>query len=142
MVNTALFTNAPAEPRPVPALTAVVYHTEWNSFTQASHQTRYTIRWRHDLGILVLKVTDDVQCIKFKTRSGAFINRFEAFNLAMQTKMHGSEPPASVEAFPVAARDTPSNGAVQQLEVDAIGRLGTKTCWQSPAIASHPCGRL
>ncbi|SCZ94304.1 BZ3500_MvSof-1268-A1-R1_Chr12-2g03810 [Microbotryum saponariae] len=68
-----------------------------------SRRGKYTIRWGHDLGMLVLKVTDDLQCIKFKTRSGAFIKRFEAFNVAMQTSMHGSEPSALDQIVPAAA---------------------------------------
>ncbi|KAI5475722.1 hypothetical protein MNV49_001015 [Pseudohyphozyma bogoriensis] len=39
--------------------------------------TRYCIRWRHDKGLLVLKVTDDRKCLKFKTRSSSYLNRFE-----------------------------------------------------------------
>lgn len=77
---------------------------------RALPQTRYCVRWRSDLGLLVLKVTNDRkvsfllrlpvfnrsisslsplphgQCLKFKTRSSAFLNRFELLNRSMLAK--------------------------------------------------------
>ncbi|SGY56018.1 BQ5605_C006g04102 [Microbotryum silenes-dioicae] len=132
------------------ALVAVVYHnTEWDTFTRASRQvyaaspgTRYTIRWGHDLGMLVLKVTDDLQrpdcrssCIKFKTRSGAFINRFEAFNVAMQTSMHGSEPSALDQIVLEAAHHAPAGFDPKARVLQPLDSLAVPAAAAAPPTA-------
>ncbi|POY73045.1 hypothetical protein BMF94_3883 [Rhodotorula taiwanensis] len=60
----------------------------WDAFTQAcvalcdsaDTQTRTCIRWRHQVGLLVIKVTDDKQTLTFKTRSSVYLNRFDSLN--------------------------------------------------------------
>ncbi|KWU44283.1 hypothetical protein RHOSPDRAFT_34073 [Rhodotorula sp. JG-1b] len=49
-------------------------------------QTRTCIRWRHQLGLLVIKVTDDKQTLTFKTRSGVYLNRFDSLNRQLLRK--------------------------------------------------------
>ncbi|KAK4046366.1 hypothetical protein OIO90_006588 [Microbotryomycetes sp. JL221] len=73
----------------------MVYLRRWDAFVLAckdmyEHEpvkTRYCIRWRHSTGLLVLKVTDDTRCIKFKTQSSVFLNRFEQLNKTMIASM-------------------------------------------------------
>lgn len=84
--------------------------------TSLRHQTRYCVKWKSSEGKLVLKITDDttvcdpcvqtggfhlhlfhIQCIKFKTYSSIFLNRFESLNLSLMQKMQNRRPvpPAS-----------------------------------------------
>ncbi|EGG01692.1 uncharacterized protein MELLADRAFT_30850, partial [Melampsora larici-populina 98AG31] len=73
----------------------MVYLKNWDSFasaalelyTQSPEKVRYCVKWRHETKWLVLKVTDDTKCLKFKTRSAVFLNRFDAFNRTMIEKM-------------------------------------------------------
>ncbi|CAH7688121.1 signal recognition particle, SRP9/SRP14 subunit, partial [Phakopsora pachyrhizi] len=73
----------------------MVYLRSWDSFVMESiklyqsdpQKTRYCFRWRQDLGLLVLKVTDDRKCLKFKTRSAVYLNRFDQFNRTMIQKI-------------------------------------------------------
>ncbi|KAK7447120.1 hypothetical protein VKT23_014332 [Stygiomarasmius scandens] len=53
-------------------------------------QTRYCVKWKSSEGKLVLKITDNVSCIKFKTYSSIFLNRFEALNLSLMQKMQNT----------------------------------------------------
>jgi signal recognition particle subunit SRP9 len=45
--------------------------------------TRYSIKYRHTEGKLVLKVTDDVACLKFKTDQQQDVKRMEKLNMEM-----------------------------------------------------------
>lgn len=45
--------------------------------------TRYSIKYRHTEGKLVLKVTDDVACLKFKTDQQQDVKRLEKLNMEM-----------------------------------------------------------
>jgi len=75
----------------------MVYIHSWQEFQKAAEElyakepfkTRYCVKWRSSdgKGKLVLKITDDVQCIKYKTHSSVFLNRFEALNLSLMEKM-------------------------------------------------------
>ncbi|GAA6062935.1 hypothetical protein JCM10212_005948 [Sporobolomyces blumeae] len=68
-----------------------MYHASWDAFVNACNelcdnaeiQPRYCLRWRHEQGLLVIKVTDDRKCLKFRTRSSVFLNRFDALNRAI-----------------------------------------------------------
>ncbi|GAA6018045.1 hypothetical protein JCM11491_000048 [Sporobolomyces phaffii] len=103
-----------------------MYFTNWDRFvqscstlcdqasTQSSRrvfcQPRYCLRWRHSQGLLVIKVTDDVRCIKFKTRSTVYLNRFDAFNRAMMTRFQNrkSDKVVPTVAAPSATATPPS----------------------------------
>lgn len=90
-------------------------------------QTRYCIKWKSSEAMLVLKVTDNttvsplpslfafslrgenesnvslaIQCLKFKTYSSAYLNRFEALNLTLMRKMQNRKrPDPSTSSIPV-----------------------------------------
>ncbi|KAJ7145632.1 signal recognition particle, SRP9/SRP14 subunit [Mycena epipterygia] len=69
-------------------------------YTKSPTTTRYCVKWKSSEGKLVLKITDNTTCIKFKTYSSIFLNRFEALNLSLMEKMQNRrkvEPPAAVE---------------------------------------------
>ncbi|OJA20266.1 hypothetical protein AZE42_04303 [Rhizopogon vesiculosus] len=78
----------------------MVYITSWqeyqeaaeNLYAKAPNKARYCVKWRSSEGKLVLKITDDTTCIKFKTYSSIFLNRFEALNLSLIQKMQNKRP--------------------------------------------------
>ncbi|GJJ14001.1 hypothetical protein Clacol_008258 [Clathrus columnatus] len=73
----------------------MVYITNWQQFQEAAEslykkspvKTRYCVKWRASEGHLVLKITDDNTCIKYKTHSSIFLNRFEALNLNLMKQI-------------------------------------------------------
>ncbi|KAL9710777.1 hypothetical protein Ac2012v2_006314 [Leucoagaricus gongylophorus] len=85
----------------------MVYIHSWQEFqdaaealyTNSPNKARYVVKWKSTEGKLVLKITDDTTCIKFKTFSSIFLNRFEALNLSLIQKMQNrrQEHPKSVE---------------------------------------------
>ncbi|KAJ6458871.1 signal recognition particle, SRP9/SRP14 subunit [Mycena vitilis] len=95
----------------------MVYIHAWQDYQDAAEAlyvkspttTRYCVKWKSSEGKLVLKITDNTTCIKFKTYSSIFLNRFEALNLSLMEKMQNrrkAEPPAAPEpaaAAPVVA---------------------------------------
>ncbi|KAG2125754.1 signal recognition particle SRP9 SRP14 subunit [Suillus clintonianus] len=78
----------------------MVYIASWQEFQEAAenlytnspNKARYCVKWRSSEGKLVLKITDDTTCIKFKTYSSIFLNRFEALNLSLMQKMQNRRP--------------------------------------------------
>ncbi|GAA6044279.1 hypothetical protein JCM8097_002108 [Rhodosporidiobolus ruineniae] len=60
----------------------------WDRFTAAcielcgtgDKQTRACLRWKHDVGLLVIRVTDDQRTLTFKARSTVYLNRFDILN--------------------------------------------------------------
>ncbi|KAI0790175.1 signal recognition particle, SRP9/SRP14 subunit [Irpex lacteus] len=83
----------------------MVYISSWQDFQEAAeglyekspNNARYSVKWRGSEGKLVLKITDDTTCIKFKTHSSVFLNRFESLNLSLMQKMQNRRPlPADV----------------------------------------------
>ncbi|KIP05708.1 hypothetical protein PHLGIDRAFT_107899 [Phlebiopsis gigantea 11061_1 CR5-6] len=78
----------------------MVYISSWQEFQEAAeglyekspNKTRYCVKWRGAEGRLVLKITDDTTCLKFKTFSSVFLNRFEALNLSLMQKMQNRKP--------------------------------------------------
>ncbi|KAH9476684.1 Signal recognition particle 9 kDa protein [Psilocybe cubensis] len=78
-------------------------------------QTRYSVKWKSSEGKLVLKITDNTTCIKFKTNSSIFLNRFESLNLSIMQKMQNQqrreETPAAAptsDVHPAAENDRAS----------------------------------
>ncbi|KAJ7842889.1 hypothetical protein B0H13DRAFT_1648672 [Mycena leptocephala] len=94
----------------------MVYIHAWQEYQDAAealypkspNTTRYCVKWKASEGKLVLKSRTTLQCcIKFKTYSSIFLNRFEALNLSLMEKMQNRrkvEPPA----VPAPAVPTPS----------------------------------
>ncbi|KAG1809262.1 signal recognition particle SRP9 SRP14 subunit [Suillus variegatus] len=85
----------------------MVYIASWqefqeaaeNLYTKSPNKARYCVKWRSSEGKLVLKITDDTTCIKFKTYSSIFLNRFEALNLSLMQKMQNKRPTPIVHAL-------------------------------------------
>ncbi|KAG8835297.1 hypothetical protein FRC17_004341 [Serendipita sp. 399] len=73
-------------------------------------RTRYCVKYRAIDGILVLKVTDDNICLKYKTRSSIMLNRFEAFNLSIMSKMQNRRPSQAVTSSPSLAGAVAASG--------------------------------
>ncbi|KAH6907298.1 signal recognition particle, SRP9/SRP14 subunit [Coprinopsis sp. MPI-PUGE-AT-0042] len=84
----------------------MVYIHSWQEFqdaaealyTKSPNQARYCVKWKSSEGKLVLKITDDVTCLKFKTYSSIFLNRFESLNLSLIEKMQNRQRPQAVPA--------------------------------------------
>ncbi|RPD52574.1 signal recognition particle, SRP9/SRP14 subunit, partial [Lentinus tigrinus ALCF2SS1-6] len=81
----------------------MVYISSWQEYQEAAealyekspNTTRYCVKWRQSAdgaGKLVLKITDDTTCLKFKTHSSVFLNRFDALNLSLMQKMQNRRP--------------------------------------------------
>ncbi|KAN0111597.1 signal recognition particle SRP9/SRP14 subunit [Russula decolorans] len=73
-----------------------------NLYANSPRKTRYSVKWRSSEGKLVLKITDDVTCLKFKTHSSIFLGRFEALNRSLIQKMMNTRPPPAAPAAQVA----------------------------------------
>ncbi|KAL7126673.1 hypothetical protein ABFS83_14G203200 [Erythranthe nasuta] len=73
----------------------MVYLASWDDFLEKSlllfrsqpDKTRYSTKYRHCDGKLVLKVTDDNQCIKFKTDQAQDAKKMEKLNSIFFTLM-------------------------------------------------------
>ncbi|RAL53670.1 unnamed protein product [Cuscuta campestris] len=73
----------------------MVYITSWDEFAEKSiqlfrvdpEQTRYVMKYRHSDGKLVLKVTDNKECIKFKTDQAQDAKKMEKLNNIFFTLM-------------------------------------------------------
>lgn len=70
------------------AAAAMVYVENWDDFQERSIvlfrtdpvATRYVMKYRHCDGKLVLKVTDDKVCLKFKTDQAQDLRKMEKLN--------------------------------------------------------------
>ncbi|KAJ3489256.1 hypothetical protein NLI96_g2255 [Meripilus lineatus] len=88
----------------------MVYISSWQEFQEAAealyekspNKTRYCVKWRGSEKKLVLKITDDTTCLKFKTYYSIFLNRFEALNLSLMQKMQNRKPPPPQTLAPFA----------------------------------------
>ncbi|THH11880.1 hypothetical protein EW146_g7888 [Bondarzewia mesenterica] len=110
----------------------MVYISSWQKFQEAAEslytksptKTRYCVKWRSSEGKLVLKITDDESCIKFKTHSSVFLNRFESLNLSLMQKMSNIRqlpPSASAPASaPRTATASPMPAAKQEAPQSSI----------------------
>ncbi|KAK3128887.1 hypothetical protein QOZ80_6BG0467770 [Eleusine coracana subsp. coracana] len=73
----------------------MVYVESWDEFVERSVQlfradpiaTRYVMKYRHCEGKLVLKVTDDRECLKFKTDQAQEAKKMEKLNNVFFTLM-------------------------------------------------------
>ncbi|KAF6756261.1 signal recognition particle, SRP9/SRP14 subunit, partial [Ephemerocybe angulata] len=87
----------------------MVYVHSWQDFQDAAEalydrdpvKTRYCVKWKAGEGKLVLKITNDTTCLKFKTYSSIFLNRFEALNLSLIEKMQNRQRPSAPISVPV-----------------------------------------
>ncbi|KAF9951257.1 hypothetical protein BGZ72_007211 [Mortierella alpina] len=90
---------------------------QWDEFQKAAEElyslspsrTRYVAKYRHVEGKLVLKVTDDRTCLKYKTDQMQDLNKFERLNRSLMAKMHNRIPLAtSAEAAASGVPSAPS----------------------------------
>lgn len=110
----------------------MVYIKSWQKYQEAAEnlyansprKTRYSVKWRSSEGKLVLKITDDVTCLKFKTHSSIFLGRFEALNRSLIQKMTNTRPPPPPAA--AVARVAPATAPTSQPQV-ATGSKSTST---------------
>jgi len=66
----------------------MVYFKNWEEFQEAAEKlyqqnpskTRYTSKYRHSDGKLVLKVTDDKVCLKYRTDQNQDLKKVEKLN--------------------------------------------------------------
>ncbi|XP_028758407.1 signal recognition particle 9 kDa protein-like [Neltuma alba] len=66
----------------------MVYLTSWDEFVERSvhlfradpHSTRYVMKYRHCDGKLVLKVSDNRECLKYKTDQAQEAKKMEKLN--------------------------------------------------------------
>ncbi|XP_050235890.1 signal recognition particle 9 kDa protein [Mercurialis annua] len=73
----------------------MVYVTSWDEFVERSvtlfradpDSTRYVMKYRHCDGKLVLKVTDNKECLKFKTDQAQEAKKMEKLNNIFFTLM-------------------------------------------------------
>ncbi|THH06306.1 hypothetical protein EW145_g4176 [Phellinidium pouzarii] len=76
----------------------MVFISSWQEYQEAAealyakapNKARYCVKWKASEGKLVLKITDDTTCLKYKTQSSIYLNRFEALNLTLMQKMRGA----------------------------------------------------
>ncbi|KAF8063966.1 signal recognition particle, SRP9/SRP14 subunit [Lyophyllum atratum] len=113
----------------------MVYIHSWQEYQDAAEalyaksptEARYCVKWKSSEGKLVLKITDNTTCIKFKTYSSIFLNRFEALNLSLMQKMQNKRPespppPAPPLALPTEqARASPLPGATSGITPSPSG---------------------
>ncbi|KAG8094272.1 hypothetical protein GUJ93_ZPchr0012g18848 [Zizania palustris] len=78
----------------------MVYFESWDEFVTKSVElfrthpdtTRYVVKYRHSEGKLVLKVTDNHECFKFKTDQAQDAKKMEKLNTIFFTLMtHGPD---------------------------------------------------
>ncbi|KAG0027783.1 hypothetical protein BGZ82_008755 [Podila clonocystis] len=92
---------------------------QWDEFQKSAEElysmspktTRYVAKYRHADGKLVLKVTDDRTCIKYKTDQAQDLNKFERLNRSLMAKMHNRAPPAQDSASPSSHTAVPTTAA-------------------------------
>jgi len=100
-------------------------------YLKSPNKARYCVKWKASEGKLVLKITDDTTCLKYKTHSSVFLNRFEALNLSLMEKMTNRRPPPPViiaAPTPIRAAAAPGGSSklgVQKMEVDEGSRSAT-----------------
>ncbi|KAJ7036329.1 signal recognition particle, SRP9/SRP14 subunit [Mycena alexandri] len=98
----------------------MVYIHAWQDYQDAAEalyaksptNTRYCVKWKSSEGKLVLKITDNTTCIKFKTYSSIFLNRFEALNLSLMEKMQNRrkvEAPVTPDVVMAAPSPAPAD---------------------------------
>ncbi|WWC63999.1 uncharacterized protein I303_106605 [Kwoniella dejecticola CBS 10117] len=105
----------------------MVYIKNWTDFetattdlyARAPSKVRYSVKFVPKSGELVLKVTDDVKCIKYKSYSSIILNRFESLNLKLLTQMSNSRRkpiPVSTLGISTPNAETPERGGTPALE--------------------------
>ncbi|KAI7904049.1 signal recognition particle 9 kDa protein [Cokeromyces recurvatus] len=100
-----------------------MYIENWDEFEKAAEElyianperTRYVHSFRRKDGDLVLKVTDDLNCVQYKTNQMADLKKFISLNNTLMLKMMKKEidtmipdaPPATAENKTASPKQTP-----------------------------------
>ncbi|WIA13349.1 hypothetical protein OEZ86_006616 [Tetradesmus obliquus] len=87
-----------------------MYVEDFNTFYQQAQElvaqqplrTRYVIKYKHKEGKLVLKVTDDVVCLKYKTDQQIDVKKMEKLNSLFFVLMARGEHPTDEELMATA----------------------------------------
>eukprot|EP00878_Enallax_costatus_P003746 GHUV01003962.1.p1 GENE.GHUV01003962.1~~GHUV01003962.1.p1 ORF type:complete len:126 (+),score=49.06 GHUV01003962.1:248-625(+) len=87
-----------------------MYIEDFNTFYQQAEElfrkeplrTRYQIKYKHKEGKLVLKVTDDVVCLKYKTDQQIDVKKMEKLNSLFFVLMARGEHPTDEELMATA----------------------------------------
>ncbi|KAK8844045.1 hypothetical protein IAR55_006839 [Kwoniella newhampshirensis] len=132
----------------------MVYIKNWTDFETAAtdlyarspDKVRYSVKFVAKTGHLVLKLTDDVKCIKYKTFSSIILNRFESLNLRLLTKMSNRTvripPPArhqqNSSTLPIV--DTPERGGTPA-PMGADGEQASTAAATIPQNGGTPAGK-
>jgi len=117
----------------------MVYIHSWQEYQDAAealyekspNTARYCVKWKSSEGKLVLKITNNTTCIKFKTYSSIFLNRFEALNLSLIEKMQNKrreEPPAPTPELSL---------PVEQARISPIPQAGAAS-GATPSLGGAP----
>lgn len=77
----------------------MVYIAQWDDFSVSSERlflasplkTRFSFKYRSADGAFVLKVTDDKQCLQYKSNQKSDIRKMEAFNMRLLDLMTAQE---------------------------------------------------
>jgi signal recognition particle subunit SRP9 len=83
-----------------------MYFINWDEFQlqveelykNSPKTTRYVTKYRHCDGKLVLKVTDSVLCLKYRTDKLQDLNKFDRLNLSLMGLMQKKKVKSTVEA--------------------------------------------
>ncbi|GAA5917987.1 hypothetical protein JCM6882_004884 [Rhodosporidiobolus microsporus] len=90
-------------------------YRSWDRFAEASEalartsqpHIRSCLRWRHEAGLLVIRVTNNHQTLTFKARSVVFLNRFEILNRSLLA-LHQNRRRRTVAYTAAASQGTPA----------------------------------
>ncbi|EKX50823.1 hypothetical protein GUITHDRAFT_85224 [Guillardia theta CCMP2712] len=110
----------------------MVYINNWDDFMQAAQEllikspdkTRYLIKYRHVDAQLVLKVTDDVVCIKYKTDQSLDVKKMERLNNLFLRLMPSQKIDAEASSSILA--DIESEAAQQQAQAQTQHHVPTE----------------
>ncbi|WVQ81277.1 hypothetical protein IAT38_003400 [Cryptococcus sp. DSM 104549] len=97
----------------------MTYIKNWTDFETAAtdlyarspSKVRYCVKFQPKTGHLVLKITDDVKCLKYKTFSSIILNRFDSLNLRLLSAMTNTRARPRPAALAAVAADTPERGS-------------------------------
>jgi len=101
----------------------MVYLKHWSEFKaqaldlckQSPNRTRFVIKARPKLQVLVVKVTDDYVTLKFRSKSAIILNRLDEFQREMFSIMSGVMPPAPAkEELASQTAETPKPSTASQ----------------------------
>ena len=101
----------------------MVYLKHWSEFKaqaldlckKSPNRTRFFIKARPKLQVLVIKVTDDHVTLKFRSKSAIILNRLDEFQREIFTIMSGVVPPAPTKEEPTSqTAETPTPSTASQ----------------------------